>query len=668
MTSSPHIVLNRLIITASGRIVYDELFHKGVNIIRGKNSSGKSTITDMIFYVLGGENAEWTDEAAACEWVYAEISISDLTLSLRREVGPPHPSIALCEGRLSEAMHSETVWSIYGRQRSASKESFSQFMFEKLGLPETKSDDSQANVTMYQVLRMLYADQNTDCTSIFRRERQPFADRQDIRRSVGEMLLGIDDLRGHELRLDYIQATKLLSQKKSRLDSLLEAAEKTDPNFALNQYSNMIGNAQQQLNALEREIEQLSREVRNDSSPVDDDELERVTQLEQALKDQNEAISIIRKSIQEISAQTADSEVFLASLEADLSGLLAANKSRDIIGDVTFRYCPLCLAELSESPPGQCPLCKADLASDAIAGGRLRFEQELKYQIAESKQLCTDRKEILAEHQRTLMNDLVRRNKTLAELRSLVTPTTDIDPRISRLLKEHGYTTRLIEDLKRLGSLQDNVDALEKEVEEIQSRVNSIDRELRLRYTQREERRTYCQERIGELTIGVLHNDIVDANNDTLQDAKGLVFSFEKDFLSVRHGRLSASTQAFLKNSFYLGLLKFSIEDENSRMPRFFILDNIEDKGMVPERFRKFHHLLIEYSESVTEVHQVILTTSYIDDELDNSEYCVGPSYAQPPFTLDLHGEWAHLRSANQNAEEEGGADNSGERTHSTTK
>lgn len=110
-------------------------------------------------------------------------------------------------------------------------------------------------------------------------------------------------------------------------------------------------------------------------------------------------------------------------------------------------------------------------------------------------------------------------------------------------------------------------------------------------------RRNHCQKRIGDLTIEILHEDIVDNNNDTLNDATGLVFSFEKDFLSVRQGRLSASTQAFLKNSFYLGLLKFAIEDDQCRLPKFFILDNIEDKGMVPERFRKFHHLLIDYSK-----------------------------------------------------------------------
>ena len=142
------------------------------------------------------------------------------------------------------------------------------------------------------------------------------------------------------------------------------------------------------------------------------------------------------------------------------------------------------------------------------------------------------------------------------------------------------------------------------------------------------------------MTIDILHEDIIDNQNDTLSDATGLVFSFERDFLSVRHGRLSASTQAFLKNSFYLGLLKFAVEDVQCRLPRFFILDNIEDKGMVPERFRKFHHLLIQYSEATAIPHQVILTTSYISEDLDNSQYCVGPSYDQPPFTLDLKGEW----------------------------
>ena len=47
--------LQRLrILTRNGGVAYDEKFHRGVNIIRGQNSSGKSTIVRFIFFVLGG--------------------------------------------------------------------------------------------------------------------------------------------------------------------------------------------------------------------------------------------------------------------------------------------------------------------------------------------------------------------------------------------------------------------------------------------------------------------------------------------------------------------------------------------------------------------------------------------------------------------------------------
>jgi len=40
--------LNRFVVFCKGSPAYDEKFHSGVNIIRGENSSGKSTIADFI--------------------------------------------------------------------------------------------------------------------------------------------------------------------------------------------------------------------------------------------------------------------------------------------------------------------------------------------------------------------------------------------------------------------------------------------------------------------------------------------------------------------------------------------------------------------------------------------------------------------------------------------
>ena len=46
-----NLFLRRLIIvTNDNQFAYDECFHRGVNIIRGQNSSGKSTILRFIFF------------------------------------------------------------------------------------------------------------------------------------------------------------------------------------------------------------------------------------------------------------------------------------------------------------------------------------------------------------------------------------------------------------------------------------------------------------------------------------------------------------------------------------------------------------------------------------------------------------------------------------------
>lgn len=54
-TSKSTLFVNRfIVISTNGNTAYDETFHQGVNIIRGKNSSGKSTIMNLLFYALGG--------------------------------------------------------------------------------------------------------------------------------------------------------------------------------------------------------------------------------------------------------------------------------------------------------------------------------------------------------------------------------------------------------------------------------------------------------------------------------------------------------------------------------------------------------------------------------------------------------------------------------------
>ena len=82
----PSLSLSRLVVSRHGSIVYDQKFHPGVNIIRGTNSHGKSTIADLIFFALGGDMTKWKQEAITCDFVFAEIRANDAILTLKREI------------------------------------------------------------------------------------------------------------------------------------------------------------------------------------------------------------------------------------------------------------------------------------------------------------------------------------------------------------------------------------------------------------------------------------------------------------------------------------------------------------------------------------------------------------------------------------------------------
>ena len=74
--------VNRLyVLTTDGKVAYDEPFHHGVNIIRGANSSGKSTITHLLFYGLGGEYTQFVTQARHCSRVMVEVCLDGAVLS-----------------------------------------------------------------------------------------------------------------------------------------------------------------------------------------------------------------------------------------------------------------------------------------------------------------------------------------------------------------------------------------------------------------------------------------------------------------------------------------------------------------------------------------------------------------------------------------------------------
>lgn len=78
------------------------------------------------------------------------------------------------------------------------------------------------------------------------------------------------------------------------------------------------------------------------------------------------------------------------------------------------------------------------------------------------------------------------------------------------------------------------------------------------------------------------------------------------------------------------------INELSAQKQRLMIFDNIEDKGMKPERSQHFQKLILEASEASKTPHQIIFTTSMINPEMENDKYVIGKKYDQTHKTLNM--------------------------------
>ncbi|GGC55291.1 hypothetical protein GCM10011387_06140 [Pedobacter quisquiliarum] len=137
-----NLFLNRLLInTNDHKVAYDEKFMRGINIINGDNSSGKSTISHFIFYVLGGYFNDWVKEAKRCREVLAEVEMNRNVFTLRRGIninvetgkGNPTESIYIYWGPMAEALLVPAHdWQKFNYNTTAERKSFSNVFLKNL--------------------------------------------------------------------------------------------------------------------------------------------------------------------------------------------------------------------------------------------------------------------------------------------------------------------------------------------------------------------------------------------------------------------------------------------------------------------------------------------------------------------------------------------------------
>lgn len=624
--------LKRLQITQGSHIAYDQTFHRGVNIIRGENSSGKSTISDFIFYGLGGEFDRWKDAARYCTAVRLEIECEQATLTVHRVVGTKLEPTFVFYGGLEESLgKSVDHWQrVPIRRPSGGKDlSFTQVLFRASGIPEAPNA-ANTNITMHQILRLLYADQQTPPGKLFRFES---FDTRDIREAVGQLIIGVN---GYDLYEGQISLRELKAEYAEK-DKLYSAALLALPSA---EGLGSISALDIRLRDLATNRDRILTEIRNVDSLVAEEQSQKFVSERRAMLTRVRKLALdAQKNEQRISDLTDEQgeiEQFIGHLEAQLATLNAASTLADKLGSIEFQFCPACLKPLSDVDGQHCVVCHEVVDDDKVRSKYFEIKIDNELQIRESRQLLKSKAadlEALQSDGRGLRRSYAA---AIAEFSSRYDVSNspresflaERNKQLGRLESEAAYLEELRSSIEKLDELSKARATLNDDIEILQARLRRLEAASNARTVK-------AMESISSIGRRLLTSDL--QREDSFENPSTFSVNFGDDAMLV-DGKMNfaESSNVVLKNTAILSLLLAATYDAAYWHPKFLLMDNIEDKGMEQERSHNYQKLIVTESNKAKFPHQIIFTTSMISPELEDSGLTVGPKYTRQNKTLTI--------------------------------
>jgi len=589
---------------------------------------------DLLAYSLGAENIPWKPEALLCTETLTEVYLNDIPVCFKRELVANENQKPICfyMGGIELALKSApSEWRKHPFKRSEKSLSFSQVIFNLLGMPLAQGDGASI-LTMHQILRVLYADQPSLHSPIFRVDS---FDRALTRETVGDYLCGIydDDLYTSQIRLSQVDSdlTKSISELKSIFKVLGRSGQSENIHFI----DERIQELKVKREALVAKLDNIKLGQNFKSDDLQGDK-EKTEALRKALNKAKALELKNRDDIDRLTFDIADSEMFISELESRLLNLNESGKAREYFNGLQFQFCPSCLGELHSENNVGCHLCKSSLDDGDGASKLLRMKNEIAVQLKESNFLLEHKyKQVreLKKNSPALKKNLKKLNEEYSsvsknwqtvyeiEFESVSRELGGIDVAIDQAY-EHQKLNSVIEELQR------SRDNLQSEKERLESYIESLEsKEVKLK--------SDISDEIESTTIRLLKQDF--HLQAEFIDPKQVKFSFEDNTVYVNGSKnFSESSAVILRHLFHLALLTASLDKPYMRLPRFMMLDGIDDGGMEKGRSHNLQKIIVNETANYEHDFQLIFATSEINPDYEDTELTVGRYYNPSARSLDV--------------------------------
>jgi len=632
----PTLRVNRLVVFQGGHRALDIPFHPGVNIVRGRNSSGKTTVMDLLAYSLGSENIPWKPEALQCTDTMVEVKLNEGIACLRRELSDEaQRPMAIFWGSFEEAIVAGVhQWERYPFRRTDHQTSFSQAIFGALEMPLAQGDGA-SNLTMHQLLRVLYADQPSVHSPIFRDDDN--FDSALTRETAGNYLCGVfdDQLYSSQLRARDIssQLSKYESELRGIFSVLGRSGQTPDLQFS-NENIVELEAARDKLTQSIVELKETRALPRKDANKV----RAKADDLRASLNAARKRESELKDDLSAVELDMADSILFIRELEARLLNLDESKETRSYFGNVKFSFCPSCLSELHDNraDTAHCHLCTSAMGDGRGDAQLLRMRNELNVQLKESTSLIQRRSEKIAIFKREipLVTEAIKRFER--EYSTVASSwSSDVEAALEERTRKLGVLDEEIRQAYErqklalvIADLQARRSALTEELARLEERIEA--------FKQRQEsRKRDVASAIDAAMVRLLKLDL--PLTPQFVDARNATFSFTDNSVSVNGTRnFSESSAVVLRHIFHLALLTASTQKAYLRVPRFVMLDGIDDGGMEETRSHKLQEIIVNECETYEVDYQLIFATKNINPAYEGSDLVSGRLFGPEARSLDV--------------------------------
>lgn len=626
---SPEIIINKLVLVGREKN-YTVNFHVGLNIIYGDSDTGKSSILNLIDYLLGNKKVYMYDEIEQHgKYAMLEVTLNDRTYTIKREIFYPKDNIEVYSSDI------ENMDKIFPLEYSPNYEKegpaghFSDFLLSSLNIPiiqvkqsPSRVDSKMVRLSFRDIFKYCYFNQDdVGSREILDRKNYTLVAKNketfkflhnslDIQITEIEKQIGERNKKKTELVNKYnIISSFLLETKLSTEESLHEERNKS----------------QSQITVLENEIDVLSKEMKADNQELE--ELRGVViNLETSLKQ-----LLFRKSLKE------------SQLDQNL------RLKKDYQNDIDKLQTSLQMKNRKELQPSckvECPLCNNFIDTINVNDHFVQYDEDIikkeinsiRNRIKDLYNLIEQLRDDLYLLENKLEKDRIQLDKARESLD--ISSEKFISPYISQrdMLVSVLYTSKeklkkieyLLKMRKHLNELKEDENILVDQIEELDAKLKKLKENAPSISDTLHDIGTYLREFLEFIPIK-------NAFGISISNKTYLPIVRNRDYQDLTSGGLRTLVSigyitSLMKNSLYndtnlpslimidtvgkyLGKTKNNIQNEEIDGTR-----NEEEGLNDPKKYLKIYKYLAEMSEGSIQQgkkHQIIIVDNDFPEQLE---------------------------------------------------